>query len=269
VDDTIVVDNNEMHIDRMELSERSNDTRSREKDGEHTLLDHILSRIEPIPKLLTVSDLLQDEMDTISKNYRSQNSYADSMAAKLQEIDERDEEGIKHLWASFREHDGRIRDLEREKDAHSELCTKAESGLARVEAKLTAIEVRVSKEISNLRIGRQSENLDASAGKTGSYDNLKRKCRKLEDKLNILEQRTTTEKSLYRLLDSNTKYTRELNDGVNSWKKQCDKEHSEMRILKEQTTTLEERASSMGKLIQSQPALIADLASQLRLQRDE
>lgn len=86
--------------------------------------------------------------------------------------------------------------------------------------------------------------------------------------MNVLEQHTTTDKSLYRLLDRNTKYTRELNDGVNSWKERCDKEHSDTKLLKEQMKTLEQRSSAMEKLIQSQQALIEDLASQLRPPRD-
>lgn len=124
-----------------------------------------------------------------------------------------------------------------------------------------ALDERVTKEISNVRLDKQGRNLDTSTGMASSYDKLKTRFRKLEDKFNVLEQRTTTEKSLYRLLDSNTKYTRELNDEVNSWKRQSEKEQ---RLLKAQLSSLEERASSMEKLIQTQQTFIADLASQLQ-----
>jgi hypothetical protein len=50
-------------------------------------------------------------------------------------------------------------------------------------------------------------------------------------------------------------------------KKQCDKGHSEAKLLKEQVQTLEQRSSAMEKIIRDQQGLIEELASQLRLQR--
>jgi BMFP domain-containing protein YqiC len=108
--------------------------------------------------------------------------------------------------------------LEEAKDAQSSVLANTKGRIAEVEAKLIAVEERINKGICDVKIDKQIESVNASAGKSGSYEKLKAKCRKLEERLLNVEQNTTMGKSMYRLLDSNMKYTRELNDGVNSWK---------------------------------------------------
>ncbi|KAH8762690.1 hypothetical protein F5882DRAFT_477129 [Hyaloscypha sp. PMI_1271] len=185
----------------------------------------------------------------------------------LRTIDERDVLGFDNLHGNYTSQNERVKSLERARETQSDVLSKTEGSLAKIEAKLIAAEERISKEVSNMRIDKQSQNLDASAGKSGSYEKIKTRCRKVEERLKTLDQRTTAERSLYRLLDSNTKYTRELNHGVNTWKKQCDKEYSEAKLLGEQVQTLEQRSSAMEKMIRDQQGLIEELASQLRLQQ--
>jgi hypothetical protein len=262
-----VVETHEKENEGEHRSENLDDRDKGDEDQDHTLLDHILSRLQPIPKLQTISELLQDEMDTMSRNYRSQDTRIKSLETDLRTIDERHVLGLDNLHGNYTSQNERVKSLERARETQSDVLSKTEGSLAKVEAKLIAVEERVSKEISNMRIDKQSQNLDASAGKSGSYDKIKARCRKVEERLMTLDQRTTAERTLYRLLDSNTKYTRELNDGVNTWKKQCDKEYSEAKLLKEQVQTLEERSSAMEKMIRDQQGLIVELASQLRVQR--
>jgi hypothetical protein len=195
------------------------DTDKGDQDQDHTLLDHILSRLQPIPKLPTISELLQDEMDTMSKEYRSQDARIKSLETNLRTIDERHVLGLDNLHGNYTSQNERVKSLERARETQSGVLSKTEGSLAKVEAKLIAAEERISKEVSNMRIDKQSQNLDASAGKSGSYEKIKARCRKVEERLMTLDQRTAAERSLYRLLDSNTKYTRELNDGVKTWKK--------------------------------------------------
>jgi hypothetical protein len=74
IDDTIVVATNESNTAGQYHTEKTDEVDTGEEDEAHTLLDHILSRIQPIPKLQTVSELLQNEMDAMSKNFRSQDN---------------------------------------------------------------------------------------------------------------------------------------------------------------------------------------------------
>lgn len=158
-------------------------------------------------------------MDTMSKEYRSQDARIKSLETNLRTIDERHVLGLDNLHGNYTSQNERVKSLERARETQSGVLSKTEGSLAKVEAKLIAAEERISKEVSNMRIDKQSQNLDASAGKSGSYEKIKARCRKVEERLMTLDQRTAAERSLYRLLDSNTKYTRELNDGVKTWKK--------------------------------------------------
>jgi chromosome segregation ATPase len=141
----------------------------------------------------------------MSKNFRSQDKCIKCLEGNLRKITERHEAGLDYLSENYAAQNERIHSLEEARGTQSESLAKTEGALAKVEAKLIAVEELVSKEISNIRLDKQVQNLDASAGKSRSTDKLKAGCRKLEDRLNVLEQHTTTDKSLYRLLDSNTK----------------------------------------------------------------
>jgi hypothetical protein len=70
-----------------------------------------------------------------------------------------------------------INSLEEARGTQSESLAKTEGALVKVEAKLIAVEELVSKEISNIRLDKQVQNLDASAGKSRSTDKLKAECR--------------------------------------------------------------------------------------------
>ncbi|KAE9364005.1 hypothetical protein N431DRAFT_119901 [Stipitochalara longipes BDJ] len=208
-------------------------------------------------------------MDTISKNYRSQETRLKCLEEDLQKTTERNKLKIYGLHEDCILHDKHIKSLEGEQKTQSEILTKLEETFAKVETKLATLEKSVSKEISNSRIDRQCQSLNVSAGNPVSYDKLKARCRKLEERFTSLQQSTTTEERKHRLLEGNTKYTRQLNESVNSWKAQCDKEHSEAKLLKEQMQTLEKRSSAMEKTIRDQQRLIEELVSQLPRHSDK
>ena len=274
IDDTIVVETQDGAAGSEQCSRNWNGVALGHEHEGHTLLDYILGRIQPIPKLETVTELLQDEMDAFSKDYRAQIHSIKFLRDDMKSAEDlmrrnydRHEVRLDSLLENHTLHDTQITFLEEAKDAQSSVLANTKGRIAEVEAKLIAVEERIEKEICDVKIDKQIESVNASAGKSGSYEKLKAKCRKLEERLLNMEQNTTMGKSMYRLLDSNTKYTRELNDGVNSWKKQSEKEHLDNKLLQKQVTTLEERTSTMEKLIRNQQTLIADLASQLHLQR--
>jgi len=274
IDDTIVVETQDGAAGSEQCPRNWNGFALGDEHERHTLLDYILGRIQPIPKLETVTELLQDEMDAFSKDYRAQMHYIKGLRDDMKSAEDsmrrnhdRHEVRLDSLLENHTLHDTQITFLEEAKDAQSSVLANTKGRIAEVEAKLIAVEERIDKEICDVKIDKQIESVNASAGKSGSYEKLKAKCRKLEERLLNVEQNTTMGKSMYRLLDSNTKYTRELNDGVNSWKKQSEKEHLDNKLLQKQVTTLEERTSTMETLIRSQQTLIADLASQLHLQR--
>ncbi len=274
IDDTIVVETQDGAAGSEQYSMNWNGSALGDEYEGHTLLDYILGRIEPVAKLETVTELLQDEMDAISKDYRAQKDFNQFLRDDMKSAEEsmrrnhdRHEVRLDSLLENHMLHDTQITSLEEAKDAQSSVLANTNGRVAEVEAKLMTVEERIEKEICDVRIDKRIQSVNASVGKSGSYEKLKAKCRKLEERLLNVEQNTTTGKSMYRLLDSNTKYMRELNDGVNLWKKQSEKEHLDNKLLQKQVTDLEERTSTMEKLIRNQQTLIADLASQLHLQR--
>ncbi len=238
-------------------------------DGENSLLDYILGRLESIPGLQTVSELLQDEMDTISTSYRAQDSRFKLLEENLQKISERSKLKLNNLQKErTSQHDELIKSLDADRNNQSEVLAKLERTLAKVETKLGTVEETVSKEILNARIDKQCQSLATSSGNTTSYDKLKARCRKIEDRFITFQQSATSEERKYRLLEGNTKYTRQLNESINSWKAQCDKEHTEARLLKEQMRALEKRSAAMEKMLQDQQRLIEALSAQIPRQRD-
>jgi len=126
-------------------------------------------------------------MDTMSKEYRSQDARIKSLETNLRTIDERHVLGLDNLHGNYTSQNERVKSLERARETQSDVLSKTEGSLAKVEAKLIAAEERISKEVSNMRIDKQSQNLDASAGKSGSYQKIKTRCRKVEERLKTFE----------------------------------------------------------------------------------
>ncbi|KAN0104956.1 hypothetical protein V8E51_010701 [Hyaloscypha variabilis] len=269
IDDTIVVGPPEKPVGCGKQADNLDKADEGDVDGENSLLDYILGRLEPIPGLQTVSELLQDEMDTISTSYRAQDSRFKLLEENLQKTSERSKLKLNNLQKECTsQHDELIKSLDADRNNQSEVFAKLEGTLAKVETKLGTVEETVNKEILNARIDKQCQSLATSSGNTTSYDKLKARCRKLEDRFITLQQSTTSEERKHRLLEGNTKYTRQLNESVNSWKAQCDKEHTEAKLLKEQMQALEKRSSAMEKMLQDQQRLIEALSARIPHQRD-
>jgi len=267
LDDTIIVGTHEKTTDGEERAEDSTNADEGAGDDE-SLLDYILSRLEPIPKLQTISELLQEAMDSISDNSRSQEARVKYLEDDFKKSTEGNKLKLSSLHQETTSHEEQIKSLNEVRTTQAELISKLEKAVARVETKLATIEEKVTKEISDWRLDRQSQSLAAQAGNPASYDKLKARCRKLEGQFHSLQQSSSIEERKHRLLEGNTKYTRQLNDSVNVWKTQCDKEHTNAKLLKEQMQALEKRSSAMEEMLRDQQKLIVELTSQLGRQRD-
>jgi hypothetical protein len=110
-----------------------------------------------------------------------------SLKESLKDVIDRHETGIENLFANQTIQYAEIESLKSASIAHSRLCAKTEGSLAKVEARLLVVEERVSKEISNIRIDKQSQSLDFSARKAAFYDNIKARCREIKERLMILD----------------------------------------------------------------------------------
>ena len=214
-------------------------------------------------------------MDTISNDSRSQEDRVKCLEEELRKTTERNKLKISSLSEEFSSmsqycnvHDEQIMSLEKDRTTQAQGFPKLEKAVAMVETRLAAIEEKVTNEISDWRLSRQSQDLAALAGNSAQYDKLKARIRRLEGQLHTLQQNSSTEERKHRLLEGNTKYTRQLNESVNVWKAQCDKEQSEAKLLKEQMQELEKHSSQMEKMLRDQQKLIEELSTQLTRQRE-